>query len=85
MKKSVVLQRLVYNCCFILLAASHIVTACPNCKEGFDKNTANASIGSAYSLTIYFLLVIPIAIVTVLVVKIRRQMQMNDKTDLYRA
>lgn len=85
MKKSFFTRYLLFFLISAFVALPQILFACPNCKEGFDKNTANASIGSAYSLTIYFLLVIPVAIVTVLVVKIRRQMQLNDKTEFYRA
>jgi hypothetical protein len=61
------------------------IFACPNCKEGFDTGTTQAGLGSAYGVTIYLLIAVPVAIVVTLALKIKKQMDANDKTELYRA
>jgi hypothetical protein len=59
----------------VIFAAHQSLMACPNCKEGFDKGTEQAAAGAAYSLTICFLLLVPITIIGVMVWKVRRQVQ----------
>jgi ABC-type transporter Mla maintaining outer membrane lipid asymmetry permease subunit MlaE len=67
------------------LSIQQAIIACPNCKEGFDTGTTQAGVGSAYGLTIYLLIAVPVAIVVTLALKIKKQMDANDKTALYRA
>ncbi len=61
-----------------------VMLACPNCKDNFDLNTTSGGIGIAYGYTIYLMILMPVAIIITLVVKIKRQMDANDKTHLYR-
>jgi uncharacterized membrane protein len=71
---------------FSLLAVMYdVALACPNCKDNFDLNTTSGGIGSAYGYTIYLLIAMPIIIVVTVALRIKRQMQANDKTDMYRA
>jgi hypothetical protein len=58
--------------------------ACPNCKDNFDLNTTSGSIGAAYGYTIGFMILMPVVIIATLVIKVKRQMDANDKTTLYR-
>jgi ABC-type transporter Mla maintaining outer membrane lipid asymmetry permease subunit MlaE len=71
--------------CLFTFALQQTMIACPNCKEGFDTGTTQAGVGSAYGFTIYLLIAVPIAIVITLALKIKKQMDANDKTALYRA
>jgi hypothetical protein len=69
-----------------LLAVAHdVALACPNCKDNFDLNTTSGGIGSAYGYTIYLLIAMPIVIVVTVALRVKKQMQANDKTDMYRA
>lgn len=63
----------------ILVSGPNILYACPNCKEGFDASSAQANIGGAYSLTIVFMLLVPIAIITTVVLKIRSQIKRKER------
>ena len=58
--------------------------ACPNCKDNFDLNGAQGGIGAAYGYTIYLMILLPIAIVATIVIKVKRQMDANDKAEFYR-
>lgn len=58
--------------------------ACPNCKDNFDLNSTQGGIGAAYGYTIYFMILLPVVIIVTLVIKVKRQMDANDKTHLYR-
>ena len=58
--------------------------ACPNCKDNFDLNTTSGSIGAAYGYTIGFMILMPVVIIATLIIKVKRQMDANDKTNLYR-
>ncbi|MCU0424657.1 MAG: hypothetical protein MUF71_03410 [Candidatus Kapabacteria bacterium] len=61
-----------------------IAFACPNCKDNFDLNSTQGGIGAAYGYTIYFMILLPVVIIVTLVIKVKRQMDANDKTHLYR-
>ncbi len=74
---------LVYSFVVIFVALQDLAIACPNCKEGFDENTTQAGLGSAYSITICLLLIVPIAIVMTIAIKIRRQMKLHEQLHLY--
>jgi hypothetical protein len=69
----------------LMVLAQYSLVACPNCKEGFDTGTTQAGVGSAYGFTIYLLIIVPVAIVVTLAMKIKRQMDANDKTAFYRS
>lgn len=51
--------------------------ACPNCKAGFAETTAQASVGEAYSTTIYMMLALPALIVGFISMKIIRAVRNN--------
>lgn len=69
----------------LLLLVNTALLACPNCKDNFDLNTTSGGIGAAYGYTIYLLIAMPIVIVVTVALRVKRQMQANDKTDMYRA
>lgn len=46
--------------------------ACRNCKSAFESTTSQASVGEAYSWTIYLLILLPIALVATITMKIAR-------------
>lgn len=54
--------------------------ACPNCKDGFGSGTANASIGDAYSMSVLFMLGVPLTLVTVFTVVIARRLRGERKS-----
>lgn len=68
----------------LLLLVNTSLLACPNCKDNFDLNTTSGGIGSAYGYTIYLLIAMPIVIVVTLALRVKKQMQANDKTEMYR-
>ena len=63
----------------IFVCFTGTLTACPNCKEGFDAATQQASIGEAYSYSIYMLIGLPIAIIAVVAVKIIRRVREHER------
>jgi hypothetical protein len=66
-------------CAFIYMSlVLQEAIACPNCKEGFEKGTEQASVGVAYSLTIGLLLIVPMLIVATIIVKIKKQWSNNS-------
>lgn len=62
----------------ILVHMQMIVTACPNCKEGFDASSAQASAGGVYSYTILFMLLIPVLAITTIVLKVRAHIKRKE-------
>lgn len=70
---SVTKSYLLFLFVIIFVAAQQTALACPNCKEGFDETTTQASLGGAYSLTICMLLAVPIALVVAVATKVRRE------------
>ncbi len=68
--------------CF--LAMQNTVIACPNCKDNFDLNSTQGGIGAAFGYTIYMMILLPIVIVITIVIKVKRQMDVHDKTQYYR-
>jgi len=41
----------------VLTSVNNVIIACPNCKDAFEKGSAEASIGEGYSLSVIFMLV----------------------------
>lgn len=78
-------QRFLFFVFFVgLMFVYNLALACPNCKDNFDLNTTNGGIGAAYGYTIYLMILLPVVIIITLVVKVKRQMDANDKTHFYR-
>lgn len=55
------------------------VSACPNCKEGFEAGSANAAVGDAYSLSVIFMLAVPATLVTVFTIVLTRRLRSIDR------
>jgi predicted small secreted protein len=71
MKRSIIVNSIVF------VAMSTVVWACPNCKDGIA-NGPNASIGDAYSMSVVFMLTVPITILTVFTVVIARKLKQGQ-------
>lgn len=63
----------------IFVCFSTTLLACPNCKEGFEATTAQASVGEAYSFTIYMLIAMPMIIVSIIATKIVRKVREHER------
>ncbi|MCS6809151.1 MAG: hypothetical protein RML40_10530 [Bacteroidota bacterium] len=63
-----------------VLLVQHAALACPNCKDNFDLNTTQGNIGAAYGYTIYFMILLPIVIVTTIAIKIKRQIDVKNSS-----
>lgn len=63
----------------IFVCFSATALACPNCKEGFEAATTQASVGEAYSFTIYMLIAMPMIIVSVIATKIIRKVREHER------
>jgi|GEM_PF-3699558 len=77
-------QRMLLLTLLGMMLMQNLAFACPNCKDNFDLNTTSGGIGIAYGYTIYLMILLPVAIIITLVVKVKRQMDANDKTQFYR-
>jgi len=64
---------------FVLMCTAVTVFACPNCKDGFGSGTGNASIGDAYSMSVLFMLGVPLTLLTVFTIVIARRLRGADK------
>jgi hypothetical protein len=84
MKKLSFVSRFTTSVFALLLLVNTALLACPNCKDNFDLNTTSGGIGSAYGYTIYLLIAMPVVIVVTLALRVKKQMQANDKTEMYR-
>ncbi len=65
-----------------LLVCPEMIEACPNCKSGFTEGTTQASVGEAYSTTIYMLLVLPALIVGLIATKIVRSARQHTQNTI---
>lgn len=77
-------QRMLLLALLGMMLVQNLAFACPNCKDNFDLNTTNGGIGIAYGYTIYLMILLPVAIIITLVVKVKRRMDANDRTQFYR-
>lgn len=59
----------------MVIWASSVLQACPSCTDNFTKGSANASVGDAYSMSVLFMLVVPLSILSVFIVVIVRKMR----------
>lgn len=58
------------------------VMACPNCKDAYTPGSTGASIGESYSWSVLFMLLMPIATVTVITLRIAYSAKKNRNNDL---
>ncbi len=63
----------------IFVCFTGTLTACPNCKDGFNATTQQASIGEAYSFTIYMLIALPMILIAVVTTKIVRRVREHER------
>jgi ABC-type multidrug transport system permease subunit len=63
----------------IFVCFSTTLLACPNCKDGFEATTTQASVGEAYSFTIYMLIAMPMIIVSIIATKIVRKVREHER------
>lgn len=49
----------------VLCALSSTATACPACKDGYAAGSKQAAIGEAYSISVLFMLAMPLTIMSV--------------------
>jgi len=59
----------------MMIWANSVLLACPSCTDNFTKGSANAAVGDAYSMSVLFMLVVPISILTGFTVVIVRKMR----------
>lgn len=63
----------------IFVCFSNVLIACPNCKSGFEASTTQASIGEAYSFTIYMMIAVPMILISVIATKIVRRVREHEQ------
>jgi len=66
---------------FVGLSTVISVLACPNCKDGFGSGTGNASIGDAYSISVLFMLGVPLALLTTFTIVISRRLRSVERSE----
>jgi hypothetical protein len=59
----------------VLLVSTSVLQACPSCSDNFTKGSANASVGDSYSMSVLFMLVVPLSILSAFIVVIVRKMR----------
>lgn len=59
----------------LLIVVGSTMTACPACKDGYTAGTKQAAIGEAYSISVLFMLGMPLTILTVAGVAYVRHMK----------
>lgn len=59
----------------LLMATNSVLQACPSCSDNFAKGSANASVGDSYSMSVLFMLVVPLTILSTFIVVIVRKMR----------
>lgn len=64
----------------LLLGAVLDVMACPACKDSFTKNSHNATVGEAYSLSVIVMLAVPLTILTVGIIAVARRLRQHPNT-----
>lgn len=69
------MKRIVLGAVVFLMWATSAVQACPSCSDNFTKGSANASVGDSYSMSVLFMLVMPLSILAAFTVVIVRKMR----------
>lgn len=69
----------------IFVCFTGTLTACPNCKEGFNAATQQASIGEAYSYSIYMLITLPVLLIAVVTTMIIRRVRAHERMQAHQA
>ncbi len=64
----------------MLLLAAQDVMACPACKDSYTKNSHNATVGEAYSLSVIVMLAVPMTILTVGIIAVARRLRQHPNT-----
>ncbi len=68
--------------CFLLAASATQALACPACKEGFKPGSVEAAAGSAFSMSVMFMLAVPLLIVTSFTVVLVRRMKKVERGEV---
>lgn len=63
-----------------MLLAMQDVMACPACKDSYTKNSHNATVGEAYSLSVIVMLAVPLTILTVGIIAVARRLRQHPNT-----
>lgn len=66
----------------ILLGQVTVSVACPACKEGFRPGTTEALAGEGYSMSVLFMLAVPLFIVSTFTVVMVRRMKKVDRGEV---
>ena len=64
----------------VMLLAMQDVIACPACKDSYTKNSHNATVGEAYSLSVIVMLAVPMTILTVGIIAVARRLRQHPNT-----
>lgn len=64
----------------VMLLAMQDVMACPACKDSYTKNSHNATVGEAYSLSVIVMLAVPMTILTVGIIAVARRLRQHPNT-----
>ncbi len=64
----------------VMLLAMQDVMACPACKDSYTKNSHNATVGEAYSLSVIVMLAVPLTILTVGIIAVARRLRQHPNT-----
>ncbi|CAN5508019.1 hypothetical protein BH10BAC6_BH10BAC6_10570 [soil metagenome] len=59
----------------LVTVTNSVLQACPSCSDNFTKGSANASVGDSYSMSVLFMLVVPLSILSTFIVVIVRKMR----------
>jgi uncharacterized membrane protein YhaH (DUF805 family) len=59
----------------LLVGVQNFLVACPSCSDNFTKGSANASIGDSYSWSVLFMLFVPLTIVTVFTILVKKRLR----------
>lgn len=77
------MKRFVVGCVaslVIALSCVNVVQACPACKDGYAAGSKQAAIGEAYSISVLFMLSMPLTILSVAgVVYVRHMKKIRKK------
>lgn len=72
----------VFTGCVLLAGSAMQALACPACKEGFKPGTAEAAAGSAFSMSVMFMLAVPTLIVTSFTIVLVRRMKKVERGEV---
>ncbi len=64
----------------VFLLAVQEMLACPACKDSYTKNSHNATVGEAYSLSVIVMLAVPLTILTVGIIAVARRLRQHPNT-----